>query len=84
MAQPSPDELTRALSDAGHTHHDYEQVALGGERDELWSGFYAAFALGRLGNFVASGTLSSWLEEAPAGEHWPSSAASYVLERMTE
>ncbi len=84
MSQPSQDELASALTDAGHAHHDYEQVVLGGKRDELWPGFYAAYALGRLGNFVAPSTLSSWLEEAPSGEHWPTSAADYVLERMTE
>ena len=84
MSQPSQDELASALTDAGHAHHDYEQVVLGGKRDELWPGFYAAYALGRLGNFVAPSTLSSWLEEAPSGEHRPTSAADYVLERMTE
>ena len=82
MSQPSRDELAQALADAGNAHHDYEQVSLRGERDERWPGFYAAYALGRLGNFVAPSTLSSWLEEAPTGDHWPTSAAAYVLERM--
>ena len=84
MSQPSRDELAVALADAGDAHHDYEQVSLGGKRDELWPGFYAAYALGRLGNFVRPSTLSSWLVEAPAGEHWPTAAADYVLERMTK
>ena len=84
MSQPSRDALARALTDAGTAHHDYEQVVLGGKQDELWSGFYAAYALGRLGNFVAPSTLSGWLKEAPTGEHWPTSAADYVLERMAE
>ena len=84
MSQLSRDELARALTDAGDAHHDYEQVVLRGKRDEQWAGFYTAYALGRLGNFVAPSTLSSWLEEAPSGEHWPTSAADYVLERKTE
>ena len=83
MLRPSPEELSRALADAGTAHHEYEQVTLSGKRDELWPGFYAAFALGRLGNFAAPSTLSSWLEEAPTGENWSTSAAYYIIERMT-
>ncbi len=84
MSQPSKDDLARALTDAGNAHHDYEQVALGGKRDELWPGFYAAYVLGRLGNFVAPSTLSSWLEEMPSADPWATSAADYVLECLAE
>ena len=84
MSNPSKDDLARALTDAGSAHHDYEQVILGGVRDELWPGFYAAYALGRLGDFVAPSVLSSWLAASPSGANWPSSAAEYVLERMVE
>ena len=83
MPKPSRNALTLALGDAGAAHHDYERVTLGGERDELWPGFYAAYALGRLGDFVAPSVLSSWLKEAPAGEDWPTSAVDYVLGRLT-
>ena len=82
MSKPSRDELTQALADAGEVHHDYEQVSLGGERDERWAAFYAAYALGRLGDFVEPSTLNTLLEEAPAGDHWPTSAAVHVLERI--
>ena len=84
MAQPSQDDLTRALSNAGTAHHEYEQVALGGNRDEQWSAFYAAYALGRIGDFIAPTALSHWLEEAPAAENWAASAAGYVLTRLAE
>ena len=84
MSNPSRDALTVALGDAGVAHHDYEQVALGGERDELWPGFYAAYALGRLGDFVSPSVLSGWLEEAPTGEDWQASAVEYVLGRLAE
>ncbi len=84
MSRPSRDELAVALGHAGASHHDYEQMALGGKRDERWSGFYASYALGRLGDFVAPSTLSDWLAEAPAGEHWPTSAADYVIQRLTD
>ena len=82
MSQPSQDELAQALAAAGSAHHDYEEVSLQGQRDEHWPGFYAAYALGRLGDFVAPSTLSDWLEEAPAGDHWPTSASAHVLHRM--
>ena len=82
MSQPSQDELAEALADAGSAHHDYEQVSLQGKRDEHWPGFYAAYALGRLGDFVAPSTLSNWLEEAPTGDHWPTAASAHVLDRM--
>jgi hypothetical protein len=82
MTRISQDELEKALSDAGSAHHDYERVTLAGNRDEQWSGFYAAYALGRVGDFVAPSTLSQWLEEAPSGEKWAAAAASYVLSRL--
>ena len=31
--------LEGALKAAGSAHHDYEQNALGGKRDEHWAGF---------------------------------------------
>lgn len=82
MSQPSRDELAQALADAAEAHHDYESVSLRGSRDERWPAFYAAYALGRLGDFVEASTLSRWLEESPAGDHWPTSAAAHVLERL--
>ena len=82
MKQPSQDDLTKALGDASAAHHEYEQVTLGGKRDEQWPGFYAAYTLGRIGDIVAPSALSQWLEEAPAGENWTASAALYVLARL--
>ena len=49
----SQSDLERALSAAGAAHHDYEQETLKGVRDELWTGLYAAYVLGRLGDFAA-------------------------------
>ncbi len=79
MTIPTRDEIEKALNAAGSAHHDYEQVILSGERDELWSGFYAAYVLGRLNDFVAPSELSRWLEEAPGGDNWAASAAVYVF-----
>ena len=84
MSSPSQDDLEKALSDAGSAHHDYEQVTLMGRRDEQWSGFYAAYVLGRLGDFAASSALSQWLEEAPGGEKWAATAARHVLSQLAD
>lgn len=82
MSLPSRDNLLKALGDAGSAHHEYQQVTLGGKPDEKWSGFYAAYTLGRVGDFSAPSVLSQWLEEVPAGEEWAASAAGYVLSRL--
>lgn len=82
MSKPSQDELEKALSDAGSAHHDYEQVFLTGKRDEQWSGFYAAYTLGRVGDFASPSALSNWLEGAPGDENWAATAAHHVLSRL--
>jgi len=84
MSHPSQDELAQTFTAAGDAHHDYEQLSLRGERDERRPGFYAAYALGRLGDFVAPSMLNTWLEEAPAEDNRLTSAAAYVVKRMTE
>lgn len=81
MSRPTRNELASALTEAGAAHHDYEQITLGGKRDEMWPGFYAAFVLGRLGNFAAASRLSALLAAAPASAQWAESAADYVLEQ---
>jgi hypothetical protein len=83
MSKPSKDDLEKALSDAGSAHHDYEQVTLMGKRDEGWPGFYAAYVLGRVGDFATDSALSRWLEEAPSGDNWAATAASYVLSKLS-
>ncbi|MFK7805400.1 MAG: hypothetical protein AB8G95_27465, partial [Anaerolineae bacterium] len=55
---------------------------LSGVRDELWSGFYAAFALGQLGAFAKPTELSHWLEEAPSESDWAADAAEYVIGKL--
>ena len=82
MTELNVESLAQALADAGTAHHDFEAVALGGRRDELWAGFYAAYVLGRLGDFAAPSALSRWLEAAPSGENWADAAARYVLSKL--
>lgn len=71
-------DLVEALQAAGRAHHEFESVALGGERDELWAGFYAAYVLGRLGDFAAPSALATRIE-AVDGEPWAEAAADAIL-----
>jgi predicted GNAT family acetyltransferase len=75
---PSDSAIAEALSAAGAAHHEYEQTALKGVRDELWAGFYAAFVLGRLGDFTAASRLAALLEEVDAPSNWSEAAAEHV------
>ena len=80
---PSHDQLRETLLAAGRVHHEYEQHALGGDRDAQWSGFYAAYVLGRLGDFAAPSALAGWLEAAPAADDWADQAAAIVRSRVS-
>jgi hypothetical protein len=79
---PTRAQLQAALAAAQRAHHEFEQNALGGTRDEQWPGWYAAYVLGRLGDFATPSTLARWLEQAPLEGDWSAGAARYVLDRI--
>ena len=79
---PSHDDLDQALRAAGSAHHDYESRFLGGEHDAQWPGWYAAYVLGRLGDFTAPTDLAQWLEAAPGADDWAKEAAAFVLSQL--
>ena len=81
---PIPDlkELKAALSAAGSAHHEFEERYLNGVRDELWAGFYAAYVLGRFGDFASPTDLAKWLEATPVTNDWSADAAKLVLSRL--
>lgn len=79
---PAVEELTEALRAAGSAHHEYEQTVLHGVRHEEWAAFYAAYVLGRLGDFVKPSVLSGLLTEAPLADNWAESAAAHVLTEL--
>lgn len=72
------EEFAEALRAAGVAHHEYEQTVLKGVRHEEWAPFYAAYLLGRLGDFAPASALTKWLTEAPITENWTESAAARV------
>lgn len=75
------DELISALDAAAAAHHEFEEVALDGVRDELWAGFYAAYVLGRLGDFLPPSVLAGILESV-SDEPWSEAAADDVIDRL--
>jgi hypothetical protein len=81
-APPPQSELEEALAAAAVAHHDFERAVLKGERDELWAGFYAAFLLGRFGEFAAAGRLAALLAEVDASDDWAAVAAEHVLRKL--
>ena len=81
---PSASDLQAALSAAAAAHHDYEKTALNGVRDQQWPGFYAGYALGRLGDFASPSAVSQWLEQAPTASDWAAGAAAHVVAQRSE
>ena len=81
-AKPSLQQLSECLSAAGAAHHDYETNFLEGKPDEHWAGWYAAYTLGRLGDFTRPTLLTERLLEAPGEGEWSTSAATHVLSRL--
>ena len=82
MHKPSREKLQNALAAAGTAHHDFETNVLKGEPDEHWPGWYAAYVLGRVGDFVTPTVLAGWLAEAPASVDWPASTAAFIKEQL--
>ncbi len=66
-APPARQDLEDALAAAGTAHHEYEQNLLGGKRDEQWPGWYAAYVLGRLGDFASPTSITRWRRELLRG-----------------
>ena len=83
MRLPNRDAMIAALQAAGEAHHDYETHALQGERDEQWAGWYAAYVLGRLGNFATPTEVAEWLMQSPDSDIWAETAADYVLIQLS-
>ncbi|MFO7730905.1 MAG: hypothetical protein R6V86_09085 [Spirochaetia bacterium] len=80
MKYPTNAQLVTALQQAAKLHHSYEQVYLSGKRDSLWSGFYAAYILGRCGSFLPAERVAEELDKVPADSEWSISAAKALLE----
>ena len=82
MAVPSKESLQDTLNAAGSAHHEFETNYLNGEYDTQWSGWYAAFVIGRLGEFTTPTQLTRWLEQASTEGNWAENAAEIILDRL--
>lgn len=80
--QPEFAELAAALKAAGSAHHEYEQTVLNGVYDQQWPMFYAAFVLGRVGEFAKPSVLDSWLKESPTDGVWADMAARHIVNSL--
>ena len=78
VPSPSKANLERALRDASRSHHNYEDNVLDGVRDKYWSGWYAAYVLGRLGDFTSPTVLSSLLESVSGDADWYLNASNLI------
>ena len=81
-SKPTTAELRETFSAAGRAHHDYETHFLSGARDEQWPVWYAAYVLGRLGDFTTPTLLTRWLAEVSGEGDWSKNAAAHVLANM--
>jgi len=81
---PTERQLLEALSAAGSAHHDYESNFLQGVRDQQWAGWYAAYVLGRLGDFTTPTVLTRWLEDVSLEGDWFKNAAAYVRSKIND
>jgi hypothetical protein len=79
---PSPAALHAALAAADAVHEEYERVALKGVADMAWAGFFAAFVLGRVGDFAEASRLAELLEEVESDDDWLAAAAEHVLMKL--
>jgi hypothetical protein len=74
--------LQQTLEAAAEAHHEYQTVALGGETDQQWPVFYAAYALGRLGEFMEPSALAASLEAVQAKDNWAGAAAEEIANAL--
>ena len=75
---PTEPQLKDTLVSAGQAHHDYEANFLRGVRDEHWAGWYAAYVLGRLGDFTTPTMLTQQLGAVSGEGDWAQNAAAHV------
>lgn len=82
MSAPSPENLYEVLELAAVAHHNYQTEYLNGKNDDQWPGWYAAYTLGRLGDFITPTLLTRLLETAPMDADWSRSAANHIVHHL--
>ncbi len=77
---PTKVALESALSNADAAHEEYERATLNGVVDERWAGFYAAYLIGRFGDFALPSRLAALIEESEEDD-W-SVVAEHLLTKL--
>ena len=80
---PSEKQIKHALIEAAKTHHEFQDNYLAGVRHEQWAFWYAAYMLGKLGEFISPTKLTRLMEEAPDQKQWFSSAAKHISDNIS-
>lgn len=71
-----------ALLAAGRAHHEFQANYLADVRHEQWAGWYAAYVLGRLGDFTSATLLTHWLEQVTDEKSWFKKAAENIIKNL--
>lgn len=78
---PTEDKIRIALKAAAKAHHEFQENTLKGIHHEQWSIWYAAYILGRLGDFTTPSLLTQWLDEVN-DKDWFTKAAKHVVNNL--
>jgi len=81
---PTKQQLLRTLAAAGRVHHEFQENTLNGVRHEGWAWWYAAYVLGRLGNFTTPTLLTKWLAEVDDENNWFKSASEHITRKISD
>lgn len=78
---PTEDKIRFALKAAARAHHEFQENSLKGIRHEQWAMWYAAYVLGRLGDFTTPSLLTRWLTEVE-DKDWFVKAAKHIINNL--
>jgi len=79
---PTKQQLQETLLAAGKSHHEFQENFLEGVWHKQWYIWYAAFVLGRLGNFTTPTLLTQWIMEISDKEKWFKKTAEHILNKL--
>ena len=79
---PTQQMLKKTLVAAARAHHEFQTNYLAGVRHEQWAWWYAAYLLGRLGDFTEPTLLTNWLFEVTEESDWFGKAAEHIISRI--
>ena len=79
---PNEKQIKHSLIAAAKAHHEFETNYLSGIRHEQWAFWYAAYVLGKLGNFISPTKITRLLEQVTGNDDWFNNAAKIISENI--